>query len=902
MQQQAYTVEFECQRRLSVAEWLAIERGQISEVATRVNNALLSVVTALNGQASTEKDPTHFAVLTDELYWHLLKSAKLDTVLELKTAPVDVPIATKEKKVKWVEKPKKGAIAEPAKIGASGVKIQSESSKKKLEVIGKEMDTSYQTALRTTPKGVSPLPRILAAMLRFLRSELFEVRAITLMVFAHHLNVAPLAGSGQGGRPQTSTVPSSTTAANELDAAIQRFMEPVVGRLFIDPSRAAPPSAAMDRDVREWLRRLRCNHPFDGVNLAVTAPRIIWSTRYDDCLTEAPIRARANQQESIQQLHGLAERDCPFLFMNRAPPGAGKSTLLTPISVLLTTSALIPNASGASTPRELYVCAGQGRFGVTQFAQALYSAGIPFSTAFIEYGKLVTVKQHSNRDRVSRVFVGTADAIAVLASQPERVGWVVIDEPTYGADIPGSRPCREIMSLIAALPLVNRRLIMFGATLPDPATIPNIVSHFRSVTVVNGGLDSVQIACDVRTLSGRELYPHTGCRTATEVLAVRNQVATRPFLARMYTVGALVRLRDILAGEETEGELPDLQAIFNTAKSLRPATVVATTNLMLQYLAEQPPAVIASVCSVAPTRLPPIDFGALVTSQPPDHQVMIVDVDPLKFAMSNFKPLLEALRTAKVDVAALYKTYDTECGVITSEGKASARRRGAGESQSGNTGEEGHTGKKISFSENRKGGKGSADGTAEPGFIPDELDDARTKAKLNFPEWAQVGTASHRARFGSTLDTPCRAPIRPESVTRGAVDTVTQTLLLAGIGIISTKDISCAEYTAEVWRRASTGALSIIVTNHGACYGANMMTGTVIITDAFARVASTATLEQAGGRLCRVGLTYRGQLVLPDTAADQLFTDIRSGSAAAVEAANMEREFNDAIARGRRNA
>jgi hypothetical protein len=233
--------------------------------------------------------------------------------------------------------------------------------------------------------------------------------------------------------------------------------------------------------------------------------------------------------------------------------------------------------------------------------------------------------------------------------------------------------------------------------------------------------------------------------------------------------------------------------------------------------------------------------------------------------------------------------------------EANTRRRGAGESLAGNTGEEKHAGKKISFTETRKSGKGSADGSTEHGVIPDELDEARAAVRLNFPEWAQVGTAAHRARFGvprdRSADVICRAAIRPESVVRGAVDIDTQTLLLAGIGILSTRAVTCAAYAAEVWRRASTGQLAVILTDHSACYGANMFTGTVIITEAFARAASTATLEQAGGRLCRVGLTYRGLLVLPDAAADQLFADIRNGTAATVEAANMELEFGAALAR-----
>jgi len=947
-----YTVEFESQRKPTVAEWVAMERGQISEFATRVNNALLSVVARLDGRAGLERDPTQFAALTDDLYRHLLKSSQLDRVLELHAAaPVTAAKKAKAKKPgsggggKWEEKKTMvdsagNAVKVPKKLGEAGEDIRAEQSKKKLSVIGAEIYDAYSKAL-AVPKGVNPYPRVLAALLRFLRHEVFEVRALVLMVFAHHLRSMTGADSPQ----------AATFAANELDAAVQRFLEHPQGRSYIDPSRTSDPSSAMKTDLSRWIANLRTVHPFNGVRLATLAPRIVWSTRYDSCLTEAPIRARENQRRTIEVLHNLALSSEPFLFMNRAPPGAGKSTLLVPISALLVSM----GRDESKDKRELYVCAGQGRFGVTQFAQAVYSAGIPFSIVYVEEGKLEVRKQYSN-ELPSRIFLGTADAICLLAKHSDNIAmadvldllrphpeisaadaipllkrsrrlnvpaalellreevkngsnknavdilkkkkgrtcWVVIDEPTYAADIAGSRPCREIMTLVASLPHVNRRVIMLGATLPPPEAIPSLVAHCGTAHTVNGGLDSVQIACDVRTLGGRELSPHTGSTTSAEVRAVQDQVMTRPFLGRMYTIASLDRMRQAIAacGVSMRGA-PNLEAKFSTANGLKPSVVVEAASEMLGFLAEQSPEVIEKVCALPRATHPPVSYGTLVTSEPPENQVLIVTTEPLEFMLQHFKPILAELKKEKVDIEAMYAEYANDCASISAAAEATARRRGAGEAKAG---EEYGSGKKVAFTETRKSGKGSADGTVDAG-IPDELD--RAEAKLKFPEWAQIGTAAHRGRFGAskTSDTPGRVAIRPETVKRGAVSAEIQALLLCGVGILSSRAVKCTEYAAEVWRRAAANELSILITDHSACYGANMLLGTVIITEEFARVASTPTIEQAGGRLCRVGLTYRGTLILPDEIASQMFADIRNGTSTAVEAANMELEFAAALAR-----
>jgi len=822
-----YSVEYEKGIRLDAKTWESVEKGQQTEHNRAVNAALLEHLHQLDGHGAAERNAPSYATLNDSLYATLVAHTELKTRA---AAPAD-PSPLDAKKGKGGKPTKKVPVI------SKKDQIRTAASEKKINEAGKEIALAMK-------QGGGPLKR-------FLGSQIYEVRGAALMWYAHQLAAA-----------------GTAAAANELDVAIQKFLVSGRGRSYTDPASLADPSPAMVADLKSHLLRLRGRHPFDGVQLAVDCPSVIWRTRYDACLPEAPIRARQNQRESIEVLREYAKDGKTFVVLNRAPPGAGKSALLVPIAALLT-------RPGAPPDEELYVCAGQGRTGVIQFMQALYGASIPFAAVFVEQGDLQIVKQHSNRGAVCRVFVGTADAVHRLMQSPKRHGWLVIDEPTYGADVAGSAACRDIMTLLAGLAPENRRVVMLGATLPRVDEMPAIIGHFGRAHEVSGSHDSIQIACEVRTTGGRAVLPHSGCATAADVQGVISQVASKPFLARMYTVSTLVLMCDALRGAGATGAPPDLRASFDSAQNLKPEVVTMAALRTLEFLATQSDLVVTAVARAAPPDVPPVAYGELGTRGAYANQAMVVDTDPLGFALEHFDPLLAAMRKERVPTAdALYAAY----GKVTG---AAAKAAAAAESR-----------KK----------KGLADGKSDGGKDQEDpyaADMATASARLGFPDWAQIGTPLHQARFGSPLagGDESRQCASAAGIPHCAVADDVQLLLLAGVGILSSRAVPCAVYQSEVWRRASLGQLAYVVTDHSGCYGANMLLGTVLITERFAAAASLATIEQAGGRLCRVGLTYKGTLVLPEAAAASLLASVRLGAAAPVctEAANMEAAFRAAL-------
>jgi hypothetical protein len=587
----AYMVSFEHARRLTVPEWLAVERGQVSENVREVNAALLALVDEIEGHRTPARSASTFAVLCDELYGTLVETTGLSRYTM-------APPNKKSPKLK---------AADAIRMKASVKRVEAERDEFKI----------------AASKGSLFIKR-------FLSNDLYEVRGLVLMWYAQCL-----------------IAQTDTNAANELDVVIQKFLTPAMGRRYINPAKLAAPSPAMLVDLNWWHRRLRSVHPFNGVQLAVMRPQVVWRTMYDNCLPTPPICARENQRNTMTALADYAARRVSFILLNRAPPGAGKSALLVPIARLL---------ARPGTPDieklDLYVCAGQGLAGVIQFMQALYGAGIPFAAVCVEHEKLQIVRQHSNRSGACRVFVGTADAICLLATQPTRRGWLIIDEPTYGADVAGSDTTAALMRLLAKLPAINRRVVLLGATLPIPADMPNIMAHFgNTFTEIDGGQDAIQIACDVRTDAGAPVHPHTGCTSGAHITATLAKVATKPFFARMYDAKTLVNMCAAGASAGASAGLPDLAARFASAANLKPEVVARTTNELLAFMATQTSAVITAVSTPARATSDPLSFAALFTTAPTGHQAMIVDVDPLAFAMRECAPLLATIRRAGIPTA-----------------------------------------------------------------------------------------------------------------------------------------------------------------------------------------------------------------------------------------------------------
>ena len=881
----AYTVKAQHGAHLSQEGWRAIEQGQVGgEHSRAVLGALRETLAELLGatpEAPAEGGPGP-------------RGGGYKTLPPLAYAAFRGRVLGAFRGRVLGEEAAGGPQASPPSAGERGSKKGA--APKKSELIRmKHTDKLVAESARALAAAFSasgaegPAPSELG---RFLAHEIFEVRLLTLALCARATASAPA--------PR-----DVSEKALELDAAIHKFLRTVgQGTSLLNPSEALPPSQAALADLHAGLALLRARVPFDGVQLAARRPQTIFYTAFDLCLPNSLIRTRANQRLTLEALVGFAGDHAPFLLINRAPPGAGKSALLVPIAELLA------GAGERGEVCELYVCAGQGAPGCVQFMQALYGASISFTYAYVQDSRLQVRRQHRDRSGRSDIYVGTADAIHLLLTthEPEkRRGWLIVDEPTYGSDIEGSPACRESMRLLAALAAHNRKVVLLGATIPPPAALGDLVAHCGGgrLAEVGGDAESIQMACAVHTTEGVRVLPHHDCKDSAQLRQVAEGLSTQPFFARMYSVADLVGMVAML--RELGGSGPDLRESFDHVEGLRPAMVVRQAERVLFDAAETlTEAAVVAFCAPPPPSDVPVDLELLAVGGGSGRPTMLVDVDPEGLAMRIGAPLLKAMeQEGPLSVDDLYDRYAALCASQEREAAAGERRKTKGLRDHLNA-----PGKRGGGLRDLHGAGEDADAPRpEAAAAPCGGGGADEEApRLKFPPQFQIDTVEHRGRWSAAAPpgAPLRRPVEASLVPRCNVPDPLQLLLLAGVGVLSSQAdaAACRQYQAEVLRRAGEGRLALVITDHTACYGANLILSEVRLTPGFCALASVKTLEQAGGRLCRVGLTYSGRLVLPPEAAQALLAAFRAGDGApSAEATNMAKAFRseaEIVARLRR--
>lgn len=643
---------------------------------------------------------------------------------------------------------------------------------------------------------------------------------------------------------------SSRSDANEIFIAIHKFLQFGNGKSFLNPDQISTPSSNMLADIAFHLNEMVHKYPFDGIFLAKTSPSIIWKTKYDSCLTKKSIAPRENQRNTLSALMTLISADKSFIIRNHAPPGAGKSSLFVPIANLF-------NSNNKDSLKSLYICAGQGIAGVMQIVQSFVDLDEPchiISLASDAATNIITIGTHNQKNRI---YIGVASAIISVIRQED---WLIMDEPTYGADMCAENMCAENMSLLAKLDRKNHHIILMGATIPPSCMLLDITKTFTgNLYEVSGSEDSIQISCNVRTINGLAVLPHTGSTSSKELAIVVSKIRKNPFFLRMYTINTICQIVHLMKDANCTN-LPDINAIFNDPKNLNPCGVVSTVLTVLELLCHQTDDIVkhVSMANKNPEYLP-FSFDNLSTCHI-HSQFLIVDVNPMHFALVHFKHLSESIIKAIGSVRTLYAKYEKQTSIV---------------------------GKNIS-DELRRKEKGQARDKHE-----DERDE-RDVISLNFPKWAQIGTIAHWKKFNSDASqgdiTEFRKYIPSEDFKLCNVSDDIIILLLSGVGILSNQ-IQCTIYRSEVINRANLGQLAYVITDHTGCFGMNFQVATVIITEEFAKIASPATIEQAGGRLCRVGITYEGTLILPHNAVEKILSELHNEKEISVEAKNMVSKF-----------
>ena len=641
---------------------------------------------------------------------------------------------------------------------------------------------------------------------RYLKNEIIEVRLITLIYLLVFTKIE----------------------ANEIDIIVQKFLKSVNEKYcdFIDRTKTKNISELSVSHLKEELEKFRKSNTFNGIHLAISNPKIFWKTSYDMCLPDPPIKCRKNQQETLDAIKSFIDKD-NFLVVNKSPPGSGKSTLIVPIVKLYNNNNIT------------YICAGQGKTGVIQFMQALYGASIPFANMYLDgKGNLAVDHNRLVKDKSKcKVYVGTPDSVTVALknetlkneTRDEKFsGIVIVDEPTYGADIQNSPACDQLMKLIYNIPKSSRKLVLLSATLPSMSMLPSITENYTNIQEISGSDDSIQLTCDIVSSEGDRLMPHYMVTNKEIFKTVADKIKIDPLLSRFYSARNLIEMSEHFK----------IPISLDNADDFKPDKVKEKSILLLETLNAGPDI-------ETPMKPQRYEFSESA------YMTMVVTLEPTKYALNRFSSIIEDIKVRYGSAAKIYQNY---MKLLKQNEK---------------------------LVEIQKRQKKQDDQEREEGETID----------LGFSNEFQINTKEYCLKHGIELS-KYREYVNISLIQHTDEIDELQILLMAGVGVLSNESTSDS-YKDQVMNLMTDGRLAYVITDHTGCYGVNMLVNTVQIEPDFASLASIQTIEQAGGRLCRVGLTYSGTLILPEFKIQEMFDNIKNPhQKTSIEAENMEIAYN----------
>lgn len=658
----------------------------------------------------------------------------------------------------------------------------------------------------------------------------------------------------------------------ELIVGIQKFigsLEGLTGKYVLD-TRMISPASQLILDLEEYLGKIFAVFRFDGLELCRVNPKLVLFSKYDKFIPSDGLKPRPSQQLLVSTICDHVSEG--FLLIYKATVASGKTTAA---GVCIPEIVSYLNAQSRArfmTKRyELILCCNI-RNVKNQLANVAFNSQVHFGIASMGPRGVRIVNQYNTTDETRDVVICTPEsACALLKEEAERVRteggenkyWFFLDEPTIGADQMGSE---SLYNNIKTWEFMPPRTILSSATMCDLDNIEYMITEhlekYPNIYVGTVGSQEIHIGCDVMTYERERVLPHAGCTTSAQLRMVIQTIRTNPFLCRMYTVQVAKDLYDCMVVNKVPNT-PNLSRIFSDVNNLKTQKVFGLCMQMLELVAATSDAITSQVCKskpfyglgedpAAPRPADSVDFTKLGTTQANMYTNMslVVDVDPVNFALTNFSDLTS-------------KAY--ELGVHSA-------RELVGKYQAAKAALEKDIAKYEADTEIPKDEKSQKVQKMREEKMP----------KLGFPAVCQINSQEHVAfyapeKVGKIGPTHNITP--PDIIpfaSCGVPDNI-MLLLFCGVGIYCpSSKILDEEYNQLVLRLASTGSLAFVISDSSITYGTNYPFYRVIITMAFFKKSSMNSGFQLFGRTGRVGQSWSAEAFIDAETAVRLLDYVRN--------------------------
>jgi hypothetical protein len=626
----------------------------------------------------------------------------------------------------------------------------------------------------------------------------------------------------------------------ELIIGIQKFIKYTtnfVGKSIINSSNSENISSTLIIDLQTTHDKLIKIFKYDPSLICDINPKLFVECEYDISIPMADIKPYKSQIELMDTVKKNINNG--FLISYKAMTNSGKTIMSVAIAQYI--KYLRETTTNYKKLQVIYSCNSQSvQYDV---CSNLYNMNIKFAYAFsYENGKIGISNNFNCKKDEDRIIIVCSPHVASELLKKDNSYLLFLDEPTIGADDKNINNIylRDNMNAIINMP---KWTILSSATNPDLSKLKPIINNYQdkypeaSISTVYS--NEIFIGCDMYDYNNNIYLPHNNITSKKDLLSRLETINRVPFMGRLYTHRTLIKLINTLKENKITG-LPELKTIFSEINNLKMNKIKELSLDILKTLENQDDNIIEKIC-YQEYKKDNIKFDNLGTTDA--HKYLNINLvftdDPVEFARTNFKSLLDRLKISEEKIESakkLYEKYNKNYEQwIKSKNKITSK-----------------------IKNQDKAGQ--------------ELQSMNETAPiLDFPQWAQINTLEHikyyaKSHIPNIDPKTVRCKLILEKIpqeTMASDDLIL--LLMCGVGIY-TNDFKYIDkfYLEYIMKMASSGNLAYIIADSSLSYGANYPINRVIITPDFADNHSLDTIFQSISRAGRVGRSWMAESIIPD--------------------------------------
>ena len=842
-------------KRLTQNFWDDIDKHPLSEFDKKVTKLIVEYANSKFGINTTGIQPDLMKVLGDS-FFDLHSKTLTDKNLISSSSVSSVSKQTEQPDEKKKKAPKKGSAADKGKMKTVD-KIREENTKATIEKALNDVIDSFSLKQFHIPSAFS--------------SKFLEIRAVGILQCLNYMkeNFSELFGKD-----------SKIPFVYNIIVVAEKFIKicsTYVGESFVDSSIKIAFSTKLLSAMQNKLNSIKKKYQYFGLDVCNRAPHLLIATDYDYIMPEKQLDLRSFQKELVDSIYTSIIQDKPKIVKLDPMTGTGKTTIALGIVQLIKQL----RSRNSIDSRVVVFCCTVHQV-LIQIGNISYFNGIKLCYASVDKfrGFDITNQYDCKTDSERELILcGPEACIEVMKRYPDAI--LFNDEWSIGLDAKENVEKNQVVIdnitiLAQCLPKIT---ILSTATPSFPQwIIEKHTEKYGETDFQQISSNTVHIPCEILTHEGFVFTPHNWCKTSDDIHHAIRKINSNPFLGRAYTANIVYNMFKIMK-ECNIANLDSYEQIFMDAINLTADKMRLVALDLLAELAKYNSDVITSVCSAKITprvisRMKPVtkktsDDDIVWEEDTPAGDItyniiydklftthahlciqptLIADLDPISFAITNGKELIELFVKKYGTLKKVQRDYENSIGLWEKE--------------------------KARFETDKKKTK-----------FDSELDRLQKEAEVvqskpSIKNSLQINTVSHLNKFAKgspflnkNMEVRSEIDVTDIITTNMNVPDDLVILLSCGVGVYG---VQCPFYKKTVATLMNLGKLAFVIADASIAYGINVKLNRVIATVEFCNAYAEKTVFQLISRAGRVGRSDTAEAFLPESCINEITASIKS--------------------------